>query len=93
MRGKSNKNERCSNEYKKNMLSSDNRPVFRKVSLLTLLAVALLVSPMVAYGATVTWHGMTIPNRILPGTKFITVRPAAAIPTLRMWVISPSIQL
>jgi hypothetical protein len=36
-------------------------PMFRKVYLLTLLAVALLVSPMVAYGATVTlaWDANT----------------------------------
>ncbi len=38
--------------------------VFRKVSLLTLLALALLVSPMVAYGATVTlaWDANTEPD-------------------------------
>jgi len=38
--------------------------VFSKVSLLTLLAVALLVSPMVAYGATVTlaWDANTEPD-------------------------------
>ena len=26
------------------------------------------------------WGGMPKPNRILPGTKYITVRPAATIP-------------
>ncbi len=38
--------------------------MFRKVSLLTLLAFALLVSPMVAYGATVTlaWDANTEPD-------------------------------